>query len=165
LAGIVTRDSIILWDFIHLSLAKGRTLFDAIWKATLMVRLRPILLRRYGPVVGLAHHHPISIRFLGHGLFAEIFGSSPPTIFTVFVIPVTYCAAYAISPPPPRTPSQPGHGLPQAWGVADGFGERRGNQVVLPTTWIKSARFSRQIGAGVQPSPRSGLQRPPAYSR
>jgi multidrug efflux pump subunit AcrB len=43
LAGIVTRDSIILVDFIHLSLARGRSLFDAIMESR-VVRLRPILL-------------------------------------------------------------------------------------------------------------------------
>ena len=43
LAGIVTRDSIILVDFIHQSVAKGRSLFDAIMESR-VVRLRPILL-------------------------------------------------------------------------------------------------------------------------
>ena len=43
LAGIVTRDSIILVDFIELAIRHGRPLFDAILES-LVVRLRPILL-------------------------------------------------------------------------------------------------------------------------
>ena len=43
LAGIVARDSIILVDFIHHSLAQGRPLFDAIMESR-VVRFRPILL-------------------------------------------------------------------------------------------------------------------------
>ncbi len=43
LAGIVTRDSIILVDFIELAVRRGRSLFDAIMESR-VVRLRPILL-------------------------------------------------------------------------------------------------------------------------
>jgi AcrB/AcrD/AcrF family len=43
LAGIVTRDSIILVDFIGLAVQLGRSLFDAIMESR-VVRLRPILL-------------------------------------------------------------------------------------------------------------------------
>ena len=43
LAGIVTRDSIILVDFIRLAVGRGRPLFDAIMESR-VVRLRPILL-------------------------------------------------------------------------------------------------------------------------
>ena len=39
--GIITRDSIILVDFIHLSPARGRSLFDAIVESR-VVRLRPM---------------------------------------------------------------------------------------------------------------------------
>ena len=43
LAGIVTRDSIILVDFIELAMRHGRPLFDAILESR-VVRPRPILL-------------------------------------------------------------------------------------------------------------------------
>ncbi len=43
LSGIVTRDSIILVDFMQQSVARGRPLFDAILESR-VVRLRPILL-------------------------------------------------------------------------------------------------------------------------
>ena len=56
LAGIVTRDSIILVDFIHLSLSRGRTLFDAIMESR-VVRLRPILLTASRHARCRADHH------------------------------------------------------------------------------------------------------------
>ena len=70
LAGIVTRDSIILVDFIHLSLARGRSLFDAIMESR-VVRLRPILLtatRRHARR-GADHHRPDLLR---PGLVADL---------------------------------------------------------------------------------------------
>ncbi len=101
LAGIVTRDSIILVDFIHLSLAKGRTLFDAIMESR-VVRLRPILLTS---ATALLSALPIAIDPIFSGLaWSLIFGLLASTIFTLFVIPVTYWLFYA---------NKPGHGLPQ----------------------------------------------------
>ena len=85
LAGIVTRDSIILVDFIHLSLARGRTLFDAIMESR-VVRLRPILLTRRAAMLGAA---PIIIDPIFSGLaWSLIFGLFASTLFTLFVIPV-----------------------------------------------------------------------------
>ncbi|MDM8008660.1 MAG: efflux RND transporter permease subunit [Phycisphaerae bacterium] len=102
LAGIVTRDSIILVDFIHLSLAKGRTLFDAIMESR-VVRLRPILLTAGTALLSAL---PITIDPIFSGLaWSLIFGLLASTIFTLFVIPVTYWLLYA---------NKPGHGLPQA---------------------------------------------------
>ncbi len=100
LAGIVTRDSIILVDFIHLSLARGRTLFDAILESR-VVRLRPILLTTGAAMLGAA---PITIDPIFSGLaWALIFGLLASTIFTLFVIPVVYWLLYA---------NKPGHGVP-----------------------------------------------------
>ncbi len=100
LAGIVTRDSIILVDFIHLSLARGRTLFDAILESR-VVRLRPILLTAGAAMLGAA---PITIDPIFSGLaWALIFGLLASTIFTLFVIPVVYWLLYA---------NKPGHGVP-----------------------------------------------------
>ncbi|MDD4269395.1 MAG: efflux RND transporter permease subunit, partial [Thermoguttaceae bacterium] len=102
LAGIVTRDSIILVDFIHLSLARGRTLFDAIMESR-VVRLRPILLTASSAMLGAV---PIIIDPIFSGLaWSLIFGLFASTLFTLFVIPVVYWLLYA---------NKPGHGLPMS---------------------------------------------------
>jgi multidrug efflux pump subunit AcrB len=102
LAGIVTRDSIILVDFIHLSLARGRSLFDAIMESR-VVRLRPILLTASAAMLGAV---PIIIDPIFSGLaWSLIFGLFASTLFTLFVIPVAYWLLYA---------NTPGHGLPQS---------------------------------------------------
>ncbi len=102
LSGIVTRDSIILVDFIHLSLARGRSLFDAIMESR-VVRLRPILLTASAAMLGAV---PIIIDPIFSGLaWALIFGLFASTLFTLFVIPVAYWLLYA---------NTPGHGLPMS---------------------------------------------------
>ena len=102
LAGIVTRDSIILVDFIHLSLRRGRSLFDAIMESR-VVRLRPILLTAGAAMLGAV---PIIVDPIFSGLaWSLIFGLFASTVFTLFVIPVTYWLLYA---------HKPGGGLPQA---------------------------------------------------
>jgi multidrug efflux pump subunit AcrB len=101
LAGIVTRDSIILVDFIHLSLKRGRSLFDAIMESR-VVRLRPILLTAATAMLSAV---PIAIDPIFSGLaWSLIFGLLASTIFTLFVIPVAYWLLYA---------NKPGHGLPE----------------------------------------------------
>jgi multidrug efflux pump subunit AcrB len=100
LSGIVTRDAIILVDFIHLSLARGRSLFDAIMESR-VVRLRPILLTAAAAMLGAV---PIIIDPIFSGLaWSLIFGLFASTLFTLFVIPVAYWLLYA---------NKPGHGLP-----------------------------------------------------
>ncbi len=100
LAGIVTRDSIILVDFIHLSLARGRSLFDAIMESR-VVRLRPILLTAGTAMLSAA---PITIDPIFSGLaWALIFGLFASTVFTLFVIPVTYWLLYAKREAPPAS--------------------------------------------------------------
>jgi len=100
LAGIVTRDSIILVDFIHLSLARGRSLFDAIMESR-VVRLRPILLTTGTAMLSAA---PITIDPIFSGLaWSLIFGLLASTVFTLFVIPIAYWLLYE---------RRPGHGLP-----------------------------------------------------
>jgi multidrug efflux pump subunit AcrB len=102
LSGIVTRDSIILVDFIHLSLSRGRSLFDAIMESR-VVRLRPILLTASAAMLGAV---PIIIDPIFSGLaWSLIFGLFASTLFTLFVIPVAYWLLYA---------NTPGHGLPQS---------------------------------------------------
>jgi multidrug efflux pump subunit AcrB len=100
LSGVVTRDSIILVDFIHLSLARGRSLFDAIMESR-VVRLRPILLTASAAMLGAV---PIIIDPIFSGLaWSLIFGLFASTVFTLFVIPVAYWLLYA---------NTPGHGMP-----------------------------------------------------
>jgi multidrug efflux pump subunit AcrB len=100
LSGIVTRDAIILVDFIHLSLARGRSLFDAILESR-VVRLRPILLTATAAMLGAV---PIIIDPIFSGLaWTLIFGLFASTLFTLFVIPVAYWLLYA---------NTPGHGMP-----------------------------------------------------
>ena len=92
LAGIVTRDSIILVDFIHQSVARGRSLFDAIMESR-VVRLRPILLTASAAMLSSI---PITLDPIFSGLaWSLIFGLVASTIFTLFVIPVTYWLLYA----------------------------------------------------------------------
>ncbi len=112
LAGIVTRDAIILVDFIHQSVARGRPLFDAIMESR-VIRLRPILLTASAAMLSSI---PITLDPIFSGLaWSLIFGLVASTIFTLFVIPVTYwlmfykppraVAATAAQAPPP-TPAQ-----------------------------------------------------------
>jgi len=101
LAGIVTRNSIIIVDFIHLGLMRGLPLDQAILKSV-SVRLRPILLTSGAAVLGAL---PITIDTVFGGMaWSLIFGLVVSTAFSVFVIPVTYNLMYA---------GKPDHGLPE----------------------------------------------------
>ncbi len=100
LAGIVTRNAIILIDFIHRSLANGQSLYDAILESV-VVRMRPILLTAAAAMLS-------SIPILSDPIFsglawALIFGLLASTVFTLFVIPVTYYILFI---------NKPGHGAP-----------------------------------------------------
>jgi multidrug efflux pump subunit AcrB len=91
LAGIVTRDSIILVDFIQLSLKRGRSLFDAIMESR-VVRLRPILLTASAAMLSAL---PITIDPIFSGLaWSLIFGLLSSTVFTLVVVPVAYWLIY-----------------------------------------------------------------------
>lgn len=100
LSGIVTRQSIILVDFIHLCLKRGRTLHDAVLEAG-AVRLRPILLV---VLAAMLSSIPITVDPIFSGLaWALIFGLIASTGFTLFVIPVVYYLLFK---------NVIGHGLP-----------------------------------------------------
>ncbi len=108
LAGIVTRNSVILIDFIHRSLARGQSLYDAILESV-VVRMRPILLTAGAAMFSST---PILSDPIFSGLaWALIFGLLASTVFTLFVVPVTYWILFA---------RQPGHGAPRK---ADGPGQ------------------------------------------
>ncbi|MCA9133808.1 MAG: efflux RND transporter permease subunit, partial [Planctomycetales bacterium] len=92
LSGIVTRDSIILVDFMQLAVAAGRPLFDAILESR-VVRLRPILLTAGAALLSAI---PITFDPIFSGLgWSLIFGLIASTLFTLFVIPATYWLLYA----------------------------------------------------------------------
>lgn len=101
LAGIVTRNSIIIVDFIQLGLLRGLPLDQAILESV-SVRLRPILLTSGAAVLGA---FPITLDTVFGGMaWSLIFGLIVSTIFSLFVIPVTYNLVYA---------KKPDHGLPE----------------------------------------------------
>lgn len=100
LAGIVTRNSIIIVDFIHLGLIRGLALPDAILESV-SVRLRPILLTSGAAVLGAL---PITIDTVFGGMaWSLIFGLVVSTVFSMFVVPVVYFLLYS---------KKPDHGLP-----------------------------------------------------
>ncbi len=99
LAGIVTRNAVILVDFIHRALRRGQSLQDAITESV-VVRMRPILLTAAAAMLS-------SIPILGDPIFsglawALIFGLFASTVFTLLVIPTVYWALFA---------HKPGHGV------------------------------------------------------
>ncbi len=99
LAGIVTRNSIIIVDFIQLGLLRGLALERAVLESV-SVRLRPILLTSGAAVLGAL---PITLDTVFGGMaWSLIFGLVVSTLFSLFVIPVTYVLVYA---------NRPGHGL------------------------------------------------------
>jgi multidrug efflux pump subunit AcrB len=101
LAGIVTRNSIIIVDFIHLGLMRGLGLEEAILESV-SVRLRPILLTSGAAVLGAL---PITLDTVFGGMaWSLIFGLVASTLFSVFVVPVTYFLIYR---------NKPDHGLPE----------------------------------------------------
>ncbi|UCD56914.1 MAG: efflux RND transporter permease subunit, partial [Candidatus Hydrogenedentota bacterium] len=91
LAGIVVRNSIILIDFVHKSLAEGKPLRDALLESG-AVRFRPILLTAGTTLLG---NVVITLDPIFSGLaWAIIFGIFASTSFTLFVIPVVYNLIY-----------------------------------------------------------------------
>lgn len=95
LAGIVTRNSIIIVDFIHLGLMRGLNLPEAILESV-SVRLRPILLTSGAAVLGAL---PITIDTVFGGMaWSLIFGLVVSTAFSLFVVPVVYFLLYAGTP-------------------------------------------------------------------
>lgn len=92
LSGIVTRDSIILVDFMQQSVTNGRPLLDAILESR-VVRLRPILLTAGAALLSSI---PITLDPIFSGLgWSLIFGLIASTLFTLFVIPVSYWLLYS----------------------------------------------------------------------
>jgi multidrug efflux pump subunit AcrB len=100
LSGIAVRNAILLIEFLHVRLARGLPLREAILEAG-AVRTRPILLTA-GPAMLAAV--PITLDPVFSGLaWALIFGLFVSTAFTLLVVPMTYYWVYR---------NRPGHGLP-----------------------------------------------------
>ena len=101
LSGIVTRNSIIIVDFIHRALARGRSLVQAVLESC-AVRFRPILLTSGAAMLGA---WPITRDEVFNGLgWSLIFGLFASTLMSLLVIPVAYHLIYA---------NKSGHGLPE----------------------------------------------------
>jgi len=106
LAGIVVRNSIILIDFIHHSLARGLNLEDAVLEAG-AIRLRPIALTAGAAMLGSA---VITLDPIFSGLaWAFIFGIFASTAFTLIVVPLIYYLVYRDSAAPHPAASRPDH--------------------------------------------------------
>ena len=91
LSGIVVRNSVVLIDFIHMAIAEGFELREAIIRSV-AVRTRPILLTAGTTLLG---NWVIVLDPIFSGLaWAIIFGILTSTIFTLVVIPVVYWILY-----------------------------------------------------------------------
>lgn len=100
LSGIAVRNAVLLIEFLHVGLARGLTLRDAILQAA-TVRIRAILLTAGTAMLAAV---PIAFDPVFSGLaWALIFGLFVSSLFTLAVVPVTYELVYG---------KKPGHGLP-----------------------------------------------------
>jgi multidrug efflux pump subunit AcrB len=101
LAGIADRNAILLLDFIHTELARGRPLRQALFDSG-AVRFRPIFLTAGAALLGA---WPITLDPVFAGLaWALIFGLVVSTAFTLVLVPVVYWMLYR---------NHPRHGLPE----------------------------------------------------
>lgn len=92
LAGIVVRNSVVLIDFIHLALAEGHDLKEAIIRSV-AIRTRPILLTAGTTLLA---NWVITLDPVFSGLaWAIIFGILTSTLFTLIVIPASYWLLYS----------------------------------------------------------------------
>jgi multidrug efflux pump subunit AcrB len=91
LAGIVIRNSLILVEYINLSLSNGLSLKDALLRAG-AVRMRPVLLTAGTTMLG---NIVITLDPIFSGLaWSIIFGIIASTVFTLLVVPVCYFLVY-----------------------------------------------------------------------
>ena len=102
LSGIAVRNAILLIEFLHAALRRGRPLLEATLEAG-AVRTRPILLTSAAAMLSAI---PITLDPVFSGLaWALIFGLAVSTLFTLAVVPLAYNLVYR---------NRPGHGLPAA---------------------------------------------------
>jgi multidrug efflux pump subunit AcrB len=99
LSGIAVRNAILLIEFVHVALGQGLPLRRALLQAG-AVRSRAIVLTAGTAMLAAI---PITLDPVFSGLaWALIFGLAVSTVFTLFVVPVTYDLVYR---------NRPGHGL------------------------------------------------------
>jgi multidrug efflux pump subunit AcrB len=99
LSGIAVRNAILLIEFVHVALEQGVSLRAALLQAG-AVRSRAIVLTAGTAMLAAI---PITLDPIFSGLaWALIFGLSVSTVFTLFVVPVTYDLVYR---------NRPGHGV------------------------------------------------------
>ena len=92
LAGIATRNSILLIEFVEVEKSKGEPLVKSLIEAGAL-RTRPIFLTSMAAMLAA---WPITLDPIFSGLaWALIFGIAVGTFFTLIVIPVVYYMAYA----------------------------------------------------------------------
>ncbi len=108
LAGIMVRNSVLLIDFVHLALDRGRGLHDALLEAG-AVRLRPILLTAGTVVVGA---FVILFDPIFQGLAISLMtGTLASTALTLVVVPLIYAmlekSEVAREMPAPKIQSEP----------------------------------------------------------
>jgi multidrug efflux pump subunit AcrB len=94
LAGIMVRNSVLLIDFIELSLKKGKGIKDAVIEAG-AVRARPVILTTVAVIVGAFFMLPDPI-FAGLGV-SLISGAAVSTVLTLVIIPLGYDVYYRIA--------------------------------------------------------------------
>ena len=95
LAGIVVRNSLVLVEFVHLALAEGFDLAEALVRAG-ATRMRPVFLTAGTTLLG---NLVITLDPVFSGLaWAIIFGIGASTLFTLAVIPVVYFLVYERRP-------------------------------------------------------------------
>jgi multidrug efflux pump subunit AcrB len=95
LAGIVVRNSLVLVEFVHLALAEGFELAEALVRAG-ATRMRPVFLTAGTTLLG---NFVITLDPVFSGLaWAIIFGIGASTLFTLAVIPVVYFLVYERRP-------------------------------------------------------------------
>jgi len=93
------RNAILLIEFVHESLKRGVPLRQSLIHSG-AVRTRPIFLTAFSAMLAAV---PITLDPIFSGLaWTLIFGLFASTVFTLFVIPITYWLIYA---------NRPGHGL------------------------------------------------------
>ena len=92
LAGIATRNSILLIEFVEVQKAKGEPLVKSLIEAGAL-RTRPILLTSLAAMLAA---WPITLDPIFSGLaWSLIFGIAVSTFFTLIVVPVVYYMSYA----------------------------------------------------------------------
>ncbi len=94
LAGIMVRNSVLLIDFIELSLKNGKGIKDAVIEAG-AVRARPVILTTVAVIVGAFFMLPDPI-FAGLGV-SLISGAAVSTVLTLVIIPLGYDVYYRIA--------------------------------------------------------------------